>query len=136
MPVMDGFQSSEKILELMKNHTTSQIKAKSSMCLTKILEDNKFSQPQKSSPDPETHPLTYIVASTAYTSDDSIKKCLAIGMKKVLPKPVSAKQINEVMQLYFHRLTKDEYKVQSSIEKKKCRKSGRVVGEGSGMVVW
>jgi len=78
------------------------------MCLTKVLENSK---PPKVAEGEKELPMTYIVASTAYTSEDSIKKCLSIGMKKVLPKPVSAKQINEVMQLYFYSLTREEYKL-------------------------
>jgi CheY-like chemotaxis protein len=44
---------------------------------------------------------TSIVALTSYTGNDIKKKCLEVGMKAVYNKPVSAKSLRKILQLYL-----------------------------------
>jgi len=112
MPVMDGFKASERIIDMMKK-CRNQDKCQSSNCLTSTLQQDKE----------VSNSLTDIVALTAYVSDESIKRCLSIGMRKVLSKPVTLKQLNEVMQLYFYRISKDEYRQKQSLAKQNYMQS-------------
>ena len=72
MPVMGGLQATREILALHKKLTVDQ------WCDTSI------------------------IAVTAYTGQKNEEDCLAAGMLLVMPKPVSAKTLRQVMKSYFY----------------------------------
>lgn len=78
MPVMDGYEATKQILAMCDNELRKHktIPGESSFC--------------------------NIVALTSYTSKEVEEKCIKIGMKKVIPKPINAKQLQEVIQLYYN----------------------------------
>ncbi|CDW84159.1 histidine kinase-dna gyrase b-and hsp90-like domain containing protein [Stylonychia lemnae] len=43
-----------------------------------------------------------IVAVTAFVNDENIRKCIRVGMKKVLHKPVNCEELGSVVDQYFH----------------------------------
>ena len=80
MPVMDGFVASEKILRCFKENITHA-------------EKNECN----------------IVALTSYTDQDNIQRCLDIGMKEVVHKPIKSCDLKRITLMYLHGLTKDQY---------------------------
>ena len=72
MPVMDGFEASEKILEYQEQLNLAH-KCK-------------------------------IVALTAYTNQETIQRCLNIGMEQVYNKPANHEDIREILSLHFYGL--------------------------------
>ena len=50
-----------------------------------------------------------IVALTAYQNEETIRRCLNIGMQKVYNKPASQDDIKEIFSLHFYDLNLDNY---------------------------
>lgn len=73
MPVMNGTDASRHILKAM------------------------FEAQQPNS----ENDLTTIVALTSFTTAKVKKECLELGMKKVITKPLTLQNLNEVMTNYF-----------------------------------
>ena len=76
---MDGYEASEKILEILKN-------------------DNNLD-------------YCHIVALTSYTGMDVRQRCLSIGMKEMINKPINSKDLQKIVYLHFYRLSPEEFKV-------------------------
>lgn len=61
-----------------------------------------------------------IVALTAYQNEETISRCLQIGMQKVYNKPASQDDIKEIFCLHFYDLMLDNYltllKIEESIK--------------------
>ena len=64
MPILDGFEATERILRM--------------------------------------DPSSNILALTAYCSESVKKKCIELGMKEVLNKPVTVAKLDQIMELYFN----------------------------------
>ena len=77
MPIMDGFGASEKILECYKANIS---RAGENQC--------------------------NIVALTSYTDKPTIDRCLSIGMKEVLNKPIKFNELKRITLMYHYGLTK------------------------------
>ena len=77
MPIMDGFEATEKILKYQK--------------------DNNLKEECK------------IVALTAYQTQETKNRCLNLGMLNVYHKPASKTDIKEIICLYYHRMSKNQY---------------------------
>jgi CheY-like chemotaxis protein len=56
---------------------------------------------KKAEPDVE---LTHIVSLTSFTSENIVKECLSIGMKKVYFKPLSREDLEEIMVNNYYRV--------------------------------
>jgi CheY-like chemotaxis protein len=75
MPEMDGFEATMEINKLVK---------------------------QANLKNPENPIVCNILAITSYTGNDVKEKCLKLGMKQVLNKPVSSNLISEIINKYFN----------------------------------
>jgi len=74
MPVMDGFEATQKILKFKSRREA----------ITK-----------------EYVPLT-IVAVTAYVNEEFVSRCYEVGMADVLHKPVSKEELKRVLDSYYY----------------------------------
>ena len=80
MPVMDGFDSGEQILKLRA--------------------DNPQFFPQIK---------TTIIALTSYTDLSSRKRCLDLGFKEVINKPINADELKRIIAQYHFDIQIDKY---------------------------
>ena len=79
MPEMDGFESTQKILQLM--------------------EDNPML----------LHAPCNIVALTSYTDKQTTDRCFRIGMKDVIHKPLDYKTLKRIILMYHFGLTEPQF---------------------------
>ena len=77
---MDGFESTQKILEVFKNN-----KHKSGGCEVNI------------------------VGLSSYTNTDVINRCLKIGMKEVFHKPLKFDELKRLVLMYHYGLTREQF---------------------------
>lgn len=92
MPEMDGFQSTEKILEAL--HDSQE--GPSAIC--------------------------NIVALTSYTDQKTRERCLDLGMKDVYNKPLDASSLKRILLLYYYGLSEtqlEEYLIEESLKHEK-----------------
>ena len=78
MPLMDGFEASEKILKFSEDNI-SLAGARDNEC--------------------------NIIALTSYSDQESIDRCLKIGMKEVIHKPIQSDQLKRLALMYLYGLT-------------------------------
>ena len=88
MPVMDGYEATSHIMKLIKSEAVTRKSLNSSNSSNKISETK------------EDQLICSIVALTAYTSEESNQRCINLGMKQILSKPVTSKTISEVIYKY------------------------------------
>mmetsp|Transcript_19102 Transcript_19102/g.32575 ORF Transcript_19102/g.32575 Transcript_19102/m.32575 type:complete len:87 (-) Transcript_19102:223-483(-) len=72
MPVLDGFDSTSKILEFQNQRVNL----------------DRLAQPQKDIPNVK------VIALTAYVNNKNVERCNEVGMTKVMNKPAESKYIN------------------------------------------
>jgi CheY-like chemotaxis protein len=80
MPLMNGYQATAKIIEALK------------------VEQNRHNRTDN------IDYLNYhsILALTSFTGKDVNKKCMDLGMKEVIQKPISAEVLYEILNKYFY----------------------------------
>ena len=76
MPIMDGFEATEKILECFRDNPH-------------LRGNNKCN----------------IVALTSYTDDITINRCMSLGMKEVLNKPLNFDDLKRIIFMYHYDIT-------------------------------
>jgi len=87
MPNMDGFAAAEHIIEY---------------------------QQERKRRDPDFR-LVPVVAVTAYEDNETVNRCLKIGMSAVLHKPVSSEKLERIVQKFYFCITKSDA-VQQKVE--------------------
>ncbi len=53
----------------------------------------------------------HIVALTSYTGMEIRQRCLKIGMKDVINKPLNHKDLQRIVYFHFYRVTIEEFKI-------------------------
>lgn len=87
MPVLDGHEAAKEIIKLAQRENFRSSHRRSSLdCSSNPISD-----------------LVNIVAVTAYTSEEVKEKSYRVGMKMVVPKPVPASLLKEVINKYFKK---------------------------------
>ena len=89
MPVMDGFEATERILEYQKEHHHG---------------------PPNSQCD--------IIALTSNTDNVTLDRCKKIGFKEVLNKPLEFESLKRLACIYHYKMTQEEYLAYLEYEKK------------------
>ena len=92
MPVMDGFESTQKILQFLKEKPNLQ----STPC--------------------------NVVALTSYTDKLTKDRCYSIGMKDVIHKPLDSQNLKRIILMYHFGLSQDQYVSYKKEEEFKLRK--------------
>ena len=67
------------------------------------------------------------MALTAYQTQETISRCLNIGMQKVYHKPASQEDMKEILCLHHHQMTKNQFETFQLIEKEIDAKAQHVI---------
>ena len=84
MPIKDGYQATEEILKMVE------------------AEERRIKVLKNISADGADSKFCSIVALTSYTTNDVEARCLKIGMKRVIFKPLNAEMLKECIDKYFY----------------------------------
>ena len=84
MPVKDGYQATEEILEMVDE------------------EEKRLRLSRNISADDANVNFCTIVALTSYTTKDVEERCLKLGMKRMLYKPLNSVLLRETIDKFFY----------------------------------
>ena len=84
MPVKDGYQATEAILNMAKQ------------------EEQRLNLNDNNPADEIDSSFCTVIALTSYTTSDVETRCLNLGMKRVIGKPLNAVQLKECIDKYFY----------------------------------
>lgn len=83
MPVKDGYQATQEILKMVEK------------------EQSRLGLARNNSADGVDQDFCSIVALTSYTTSEVEERCLKLGMKRVIFKPINSTQLKEIIDKYL-----------------------------------